>query len=87
MAVGAKQRNPVLTFQRGRAAGDTRPNGCRACCAAFVCYALEFEKCLQAHERPVGDSWSADETYLKVRGQFYLYRAVDKSKAKRLSPT
>ena len=27
-----------------------------------VCYALEFEKCWQAHERPVGDSWRCDET-------------------------
>jgi transposase-like protein len=44
-----------------------------------VCYALEFEKCWQAYEQPVGDSWRVDETYLKVRGQwFYLYCAVDK---------
>ena len=44
-----------------------------------VCYALEFEKCWQAHERPVGDPWRCDETHLKVRGEWvYLYRAVDK---------
>ena len=32
-------------------------------------YVPEFEKCWQAHERPVGDSWRVDETYLKVRGR------------------
>ena len=32
-----------------------------------------------AYERPVGDSWRVDETYLKVGGQWvYLYRSVDK---------
>ena len=42
-------------------------------------YVPEFEKCWQAHERPVGDSWRAEETYLKVGSQWmYLYRAVDK---------
>jgi transposase-like protein len=42
-------------------------------------YVPEFEKCWQAYERPVGDSWRVDETYLKVGGQWmYLYRAVDK---------
>ena len=41
-------------------------------------YALEFEKGWQAHERPVGDSWRCDETYLKVHGHWcYLYRATD----------
>jgi hypothetical protein len=44
-----------------------------------ICYVPEFEKCWQAYERPVGDSWRLDETYLKVGGQWmYLYRAVDK---------
>jgi DDE domain len=40
---------------------------------------LLFEKYWQAYERPVGDSWRVDETYLKVGGQWmYLYRAVEK---------
>ena len=44
-----------------------------------VRYVPEFEKCWRAYERPVGDSWRVDETYLKVGGQWmYLYRAVDK---------
>ena len=30
-----------------------------------VRYVPEFEKCWQAYERPVGDSWRVDETYLK----------------------
>jgi transposase-like protein len=29
-----------------------------------VRYVPEFEKCWQAYERPVGDSWRVDETYL-----------------------
>jgi transposase-like protein len=33
-------------------------------------YVPDFEKCWQAYERPVGDSWRADETYLKVGGQW-----------------
>jgi transposase-like protein len=44
-----------------------------------VRYVPEFEKCWQAYERPVGDSWRVDETYLKAGGQWaYLYRSVDK---------
>jgi hypothetical protein len=42
-------------------------------------YVPDFEKRWQAYARPVGDSWRADETYIKVKGQWvYLYRAVDK---------
>ena len=52
-----------------------------------VRYVPEFEKCWQAHQRPVGDSWRVDETYLKVGGQWmYLYRAVDKQ-GKTVNPT
>ena len=42
-------------------------------------YVPEFEKRWNRYSRPVGDSWRADETYIKVRGQWvYLYRVVDK---------
>ena len=41
-------------------------------------YALVFEQRWQRFELRVGRSWRADETYVKVRGQWvYLYRAVD----------
>jgi transposase-like protein len=37
-----------------------------------------FEKALRKYNRPVGESWRMDETYVGVRGQWkYLYRAVD----------
>lgn len=43
------------------------------------CYIPEFEKRRQHYAQPVGTSWRADETYIRVRGRWtYLYRAVDK---------
>ena len=39
----------------------------------------EFEKRWGKFDRPVGNSWRIDETYIKIRGEWkYLYRAVDK---------
>ena len=44
-----------------------------------VRYAGAFEQKWRRYERPVGDSWRADETYVKVNGRWvFLYRAVDR---------
>ena len=41
-------------------------------------YGLELERCIRRHLKQINDSWSVDETYIKVKGQWmYLYRAVD----------
>jgi transposase-like protein len=43
------------------------------------CYVPQFEKRWCHYAGPVGASWRADETYIRVRGRWtYLYRAVDK---------
>lgn len=39
-----------------------------------------FEKAFRRRQRPVGNSWRMDETYILVKGQWkYLYRAVDRA--------
>ncbi len=43
-------------------------------------YVPDFAKRWQRYARPVGPSWRADETYIKVKGHWvYLYRAVDRA--------
>ena len=44
-----------------------------------VKYSPQLEEAFHRHKRPVWVSWRMDETYIKVKGQwYYLYRAVDK---------
>src|SRR4029453_6746722 len=45
-----------------------------------VKYSPLLEEAFQRRKRPVWVSWRMDETYIKVKGQwYYLYRAVDKT--------
>jgi transposase-like protein len=45
-----------------------------------VKYSPQLEEAFHCRKRPVWVSWRMDETYLRVKGQwYYLYRAVDKS--------
>src|SRR5262245_35766176 len=42
-------------------------------------YSPQLEEAFHRRKRPVRLSWRMDETYIKVKGQwYYLYRAVDK---------
>ena len=42
-------------------------------------YSPQLEEAFRRRKRPVGHRWRMDETYIKVKGQwYYLYRAVDK---------
>ncbi len=41
-------------------------------------YGPELDKRIRRRLQKTNDSWRADETYIKVKGQWmYLYRAVD----------
>jgi putative transposase len=45
-----------------------------------VKYSPQHEEAFHRRKRPVWRSWRMDETYIKVKGQwYYLYRAVDKT--------
>jgi len=45
-----------------------------------VKYSPQLEEVFHRRKRPVWVSWRMDETYIKVKGQwYYLYRAVDKT--------
>ena len=45
-----------------------------------VKYSPQWEEAFHRRKRPVRVSWRMDETYIKVKGQwYYLYRAVDKA--------
>src|SRR5262245_22607841 len=44
-----------------------------------VKYSLPLEEAFHRRKRPVWIGWRMDETYIKVKGEwYYLYRAVDK---------
>ena len=43
-------------------------------------YSPLLEEAFHRRKRPVWVSWRMDETYIKIKGQwYYLYRAVDKT--------
>jgi len=45
-----------------------------------VKYSPQLEEAFHRRKRPVWVSWRMDETYIKIKGQWYsLYRAVDKT--------
>jgi putative transposase len=45
-----------------------------------VKYSPQLEEAFHRRKRPVWVSWRLDETYIKIKGQwYYLYRAVDKT--------
>jgi len=45
-----------------------------------ITYSPQLEEAFHRRKRPVWRSWRMDETYIRVKGQwYYLYRAVDKT--------
>jgi putative transposase len=45
-----------------------------------ITYSPQLEEAFHRRKRPVWLSWRMDETYIRVKGQwYYLYRAVDKT--------
>lgn len=45
----------------------------------MLSHSPQLEEVFHRHKRPVWVSWRLDETYIRVKGQwYYLYRAVDK---------
>jgi len=43
-----------------------------------VRYSMELTRRCRQYQKPVGRSWRADETYVRIRGRWmYLYRTVD----------
>jgi putative transposase len=45
-----------------------------------ITYSPQLEEAFHQRKRPVWVSWRRDETYIRVKGQwYYLYRAVDKT--------
>jgi transposase-like protein len=52
-----------------------------------VKYSPQMEEAFHRRKRPVWVSWRMDETYIKIKGQwYYLYRAVDKIFLSYLTP-
>ena len=49
-------------------------------------YSPEIEKKIRRHLRPITDSWSADETYIKVKGKWkYIYQQLTQMETQLIS--
>src|ERR671922_644323 len=62
-----------LMFERGVTVDHSTVN------RWVIKYSPQLEEAFHRRKRPVWVSWRLDETYIRVKGQwYYLYRAVDK---------